>query len=65
MDKILSSAWWALLIRGILAVVFATTAVIWPGITLTVLAIMFGAWALMDGAFALGSALIHRQGEWG
>ena len=65
MDKFLSRAWWALLIRGILAIVFAATAVVWPGITLTVLAIMFGAWVLVDGVFALVSAFIHRQGQWG
>jgi len=65
MDKILSKAWWALLLRGILAIVFAATAVIWPSLTLTVLVIMFGAWALVDGIFALGGAIIHHQGEWG
>jgi len=65
MDKILSQAWWALLLRGILAIVFAATAVIWPSLTLTVLVIMFGAWALVDGIFALGGAIIHHQGEWG
>ena len=65
MDRILSHAWWALLIRGILAIVFAVTAIVWPGITLTLLVLMFGAWALVDGVFVVGNGVIYRQGEWG
>jgi uncharacterized membrane protein HdeD (DUF308 family) len=55
--------WWALLIRGLAAVVFGALALIWPGITLTVLVLFFGAYALVDGIFAVISAFNHRAGH--
>ena len=48
--------WWLLALRGLLAVIFGVLAVIWPGITLLVLAVFFGAYALIDGIFAVVGA---------
>jgi uncharacterized membrane protein HdeD (DUF308 family) len=45
--------WWVLTVRGVLAVIFGVLAVIWPGITLLVLAVMFGIFALADGISAI------------
>ncbi|HEX3458102.1 MAG TPA: DUF308 domain-containing protein, partial [Candidatus Baltobacteraceae bacterium] len=45
--------WWALLIRGIAAVIFGILALVWPGATWYAIAILFGAYALVDGIFAL------------
>lgn len=45
--------WWALLFRGIAAVLFGLAALFWPGPTLFVLIVLYGAYALVDGAFAL------------
>ena len=45
--------WWALLIRGAAAVLFGLAALLWPGPTLFVLVILYGAFVLVDGAFAL------------
>jgi len=51
--------WWGLLLRGILAIVFGVLAFAVPGITLISLAMLYGAYALVDGIlsiwFGLGS----------
>lgn len=49
--------WWAMLIRGIAAVLFGILALFLPRLTLLVLIAIFGAWALIDGIFAIVSAL--------
>ena len=50
---IMAGNWWVLLIRGIAAVLFGLAALLWPGPTLYVLIIFFGAYALVDGVFAI------------
>jgi len=45
--------WWALLLRGIAAIVFGILAFVWPGVTLLSLVFVFGAYAIIDGIFAL------------
>lgn len=45
--------WWVLLIRGILAVLFAFMAFILPGLTLVTLVLLYGVYALVDGMTAL------------
>ncbi len=55
--------WWALAIRGIAAVIFGILALVWPGTTLAVLVLFFGAYALVDGIFAILSALFHHTGN--
>src|SRR5438045_9761216 len=57
MARVLISNWWALAIRGVFAIIFAVIAFLWPGITATVLVLMFGAYALVDGVFALVAGL--------
>ena len=48
--------WWILLLRGISVTLFGVLAIVWPGITLLTLAIIYGAVALIDGiaGIALG-----------
>jgi uncharacterized membrane protein HdeD (DUF308 family) len=48
--------WWILLLRGISATVFGVLAIVWPGITLFTLVIIYGVVALIDGiaGIALG-----------
>ncbi|MBB3731174.1 HdeD family acid-resistance protein [Nonomuraea dietziae] len=59
----LASTWWLILIRGICAVIFGILAIVWPGITLWVLVIFFGAYAIVSGIFSLGAAFRHDSGS--
>lgn len=55
--ELLARNWWAVLIRGIAAVLFGILALILPGLTLRVLILLFGAYALVDGIFTIVSAI--------
>ena len=57
MSERLASTWWAVGLRGVMAIVFGVLAFAWPGITADVLLLFFGAYALVDGVFALIAAL--------
>ena len=57
----LARHWGALLARGLLAVVLGLAAFVWPGVTLFVLAFVFGAYMFVDGIFA-GIAAVHARG---
>lgn len=67
MAALLARNWWALAIRGAAAIVFAILAFALPSITLAVLVILFGAYAFVDGVFAIVSAIRALQGHrpWG
>lgn len=58
MLDILTQRWWAVTLRGVAALLFGLMALIWPGITLLALVVLFGVYALVDGIVALGSAVI-------
>lgn len=45
--------WWALAIRGVIAIIFGLAALLRPGIALEALILLFGAYALVDGVFAI------------
>ena len=53
MLRTLTHYWWAVLLRGIVAILFGIAAFIWPGPTIQVLVLLFGAYALVDGIFAV------------
>ncbi len=53
----LARNWWALLIRGIAAVILGLLAFLWPGATWYAIAILFGAYAFVDGIFAIVAAV--------
>lgn len=53
MLRMLSHYWWTFLIRGIIAVLFGLAAIIWPGLTIATLVIVFGAYVVVDGIFAI------------
>jgi uncharacterized membrane protein HdeD (DUF308 family) len=62
MLETLSRHWWAVALRGVAAILFGVLALVWPGITVFALVIVFGAYALVDGAFTLLAAFGNRDG---
>jgi len=56
-----------LAIGGVASIVFGAVTLFWPGISLVALTVLFGAFAFIYGALALGSGLnlvAHRSTEW-
>ena len=63
MAAVLSTNWWALAFRGALAILFAILTFIWPGITLSVLVVLFGIYAFVDGFLAIASTVRAVRGH--
>lgn len=59
--QLLSRFWWLILLRGIAAILFGVSAIVWPGQTLVTLTMLFAAFAFVDGVFEVVHALSHRQ----
>jgi uncharacterized membrane protein HdeD (DUF308 family) len=59
--------WWVPVIRGIAAIVFGIIAFVYPGLTIAMLVLFFGAWVLIDGIFRIIGAFGHRASDpdWG
>src|SRR5437868_2804233 len=59
--------WWVPVLRGAAAIVFGVMAFVYPGLTVAVLVLLFGAWVLVDGIFRVIGAIGHRASdkEWG
>ena len=41
--------WWAIVLRGVVAILFGIMAIAWPGLTLASLVLLFAVFALADG----------------
>ena len=54
--------WWALAIRGFVALLFGLMTFFIPGVTLAVLVLWFGAYALVDGVFELFEGVRTKYG---
>src|SRR5664279_5032445 len=58
--QLVARNWWLFLLRGFAAITFGVLSLIWPGISLVTLILLFGAYALVDGVFALAAAIVGR-----
>lgn len=58
--QLVARNWWLFFLRGLAAIIFGGLSLIWPGISLVTLILFFGAYALVDGAFALAAAIVGR-----
>ncbi len=57
MFEALINKWWVFAVRGILGIVFGLIALFYPGITLAALVLFLGAYAGVDGVFAIIAAV--------
>ena len=57
MAAILVGNWWVLALRGVLAILFAILAFVLPLFTAAVMVLVFAAYCLVDGIFALIAGL--------
>src|SRR5216683_1019803 len=67
MSALLAQNWWAFAMRGVLGIIFGLIAIFLPGATMLSLVLVFSAYALVDGVFAIiAAARAMRQHErWG
>jgi len=67
MRILIAKNWWSLVLRGLAAILLGFITVIWPGITLGALVLLFGAYALIDGVLSLVGAVRAAESHerWG
>jgi uncharacterized membrane protein HdeD (DUF308 family) len=54
----LARNWWLVLLRGICAIIFGVLTLMWPGLSLLTLVLLYGVFALFDGGLAIGAAIM-------
>jgi uncharacterized membrane protein HdeD (DUF308 family) len=59
----LMERWWAIALRGVVAIVFGVLALVLPDLTLAALIIMFAAYALIEGVFNVVAAARGAHGD--
>jgi uncharacterized membrane protein HdeD (DUF308 family) len=67
MIAVLANNWWAIGIRGALAILFGLIALFLPGVTMLSLVLVFAAYAFLDGVLAIVSAVraARERERWG
>ena len=66
-EALLSSNWWAAAIRGVIAILIGTFAILAPAPTLVALLMIFAAYSFVDGVFAIVLAIrgARKHERWG
>ena len=54
----LARNWWLIVLRGVCAILFGVLTILWPGLSLFTLVILWGVYALFDGGLAIGAAIM-------
>jgi len=67
LSEVLAESWWAVGLRGIFGILFGLICLLTPGVAVEVFVILFAAYMLVDGVFAIvGGIKAARNGErWG
>jgi uncharacterized membrane protein HdeD (DUF308 family) len=67
LGEALAKDWWLLALRGLLGVIFGIIALVMPVATILALVLLFSAYMLVDGCFALYAAVraMRRRDSWG
>src|SRR5512134_1011502 len=67
LSEVLADNWWAVGLRGVLGILFGLICLFTPGVAVAVFVLMFSAYMLVDGAFAIAAGIkAARNGErWG
>ncbi len=60
--NIFSYNWWALLLRGLVAMLFGALALLLPMISIRFLVLLFGSFVLVDGMLGIWIAMAGREG---
>lgn len=66
-QALLASNWWAAALRGVCAILIGSIAIFAPAVTLVALVMIFAAYSLVDGVFAIVLAIrgARRNERWG
>jgi uncharacterized membrane protein HdeD (DUF308 family) len=56
---VIAGNWKTVGLQGLIAVLFGVLALFWPGPTVGAFVLLFGAYAIVDGAFALGATITN------
>ena len=54
--------WWQVAVRGLIALIFGILVFAWPGVSLFIFAIIFGAFAFVDGVLTLVAGINYKAG---
>lgn len=67
MSDHLARNWWAIALRGVFAILFGIVALVLPSVTIAALVLLFAAYMLVDGIFAIVAAVnaARRHERWG
>src|SRR3979490_1535015 len=66
-EALLASNWWAAALRGVCAILIGSIAIFAPAVTLVALVMIFAAYSVIDGVFAIVLAIrgARRHERWG